>query len=146
MQTGKQRQLKAKFWNRVGNNPLIDPQSMSDADIADLVGSAEVKLWLANQEFRSWWFDDKLLQDLITIGAEEAIVRLIQIVQETEVGPREAISASAQVAAAKILLDFAGIAPAKKTEHTIKAEQLPNDEKALREYIETNARKLKAIE
>lgn len=146
MYNAKQKHLKAKFWTKVKDNPLIDPTRMSDSDVADLLSNAEVKLWLANAEFRNWWFDDKALQDLITLGAEEAIIRLIQIVQETNIGPREPVSAASQVAAAKILLDFAGLAPVKKTEHTVKADQLPNDEKALREYIESNARKLKAIE
>ena len=144
--TTEQKAAKAKFWNRVKDNPMRDAASMSDADIADIIGDITVKLWLRDAKFKAWFLDDKILHDLLTLGAEAAVKRLIAIVNETDVGPREAVSTSSQVAAAKILLDFAGMSPIKKTETTIKADDLPNDEKALREYIERNAKKLRVLD
>ena len=141
----KQKRAKIQFWRKVEDNPLIDASNLSNANIAEIVGDINVKLWLADPEFKAWFLDDKSLDDLLQLGAESAVERLISIVNETNVGPREAVSSSSQVAAAKILLDFAGMSPVKKTETTLKADQLPDDEKKLREYIETNAKKLKVI-
>lgn len=143
--TSAQRHAKAKFHNRIKNNPLMAADAMTDAEIADIVGDASVKMWLRDQAFRSWFLDDKVLDDLLTLGAEEAVRKLIEIVTEVNVGPQQAVSSSSQVAAAKLLMEFAGLKPANKTEHSIKAEELPNDEKALREYIARNAKKLKAV-
>lgn len=142
----KQKRTKIQFWRKVSDNPLVEPKNLSNAEIAEIAQEPQLKLWLANEEFRAWFMDDKALEDLLQLGAESAVERLISIVNETNVGPREAVSSSSQVAAAKILLDFAGLAPAKKTETTIKADQLPNDEAELRKYIEANAKKLKVLD
>lgn len=141
----EQKLAKAKFHNRIKDNPLANADCMTDTEIADMVGNASVKLWLKNDEFKAWFLDDKVLDDMLSLGAEEAIKKLIQIVTEVNVGPREAVSSSSQVAAAKLLLEFAGMKPAAKTEHTVKADELPNDEKELRKYIERNSKKLQAV-
>lgn len=141
----EQKHAKAKFHNRLKDNPMMSADAMTDSEIADIVGNASVKLWLKDSAFRAWFLDDKTLDDLLTLGAEEAVKKLIQIVTEVNVGPREAVSSSSQVAAAKLLMEFAGMKPAAKTEHTVKADELPNDEKELRKYIERNSKKLQAV-
>ena len=142
----KQKLAKAKLHNRAEDNPMMNIEVMTDEEISRVVGDAEVKVWLKDGNFRAWFTDDKTLSDVLTVGAEEAVKKLIEIVTETNVGPREAVSSSSQVAAAKLLMEFAGMKPAAKTEHTVTSSDLPNDEKKLREYIDANAKRLKAVD
>jgi hypothetical protein len=142
----KQKLAKAKLHNRAEGNPMMNIEVMSDVEISRVVGDAEVQVWLRDGSFRAWFLDDKTLNDVLTVGAEEAVKKLIEIVTETNVGPREAVSSSSQVAAAKLLMEFAGMKPAAKTETTVTSGDLPNDEKKLREYIEANSKKLKAVD
>jgi len=140
-----QKKAKVKLWNRCKDSPLLDPAHMTDRELVDIVGDTSLYEWLKDEEFRGWFLDSKVLDDMISLGAEAAVARLIKIVNEQVVGPRESVSSSSQVAAAKLLLEYAGMMPVKKTETVVKADQLPNDEKALRDYIEKNARKLKVL-
>ena len=142
---GAQKLAKARLHKKVEDNPLLNLEAMSDDEISHIVGDASVKMWLKDKAFRDWFLDDKTLEVILQVGAEEAIKKLIQIVTETNVGPREAVSSSSQVAAAKLLMEFAGMKPATKTEHTVTANELPNDEKQLRKYIEDNSKKLKGL-
>lgn len=139
--TAKMKTLKALFWSKAKDNPTIDPASVSDADIRDIVGESSLD-WLSDPELRAWFLDDRTLDRKLTVGAEEAVDLLIRIVRAKDVGPREAVSSSSQVAAAKLLLDFARLKPSEEKEGKLNPEDLPNDPKKLREYIEKNAKKL----
>lgn len=140
----KKSEAKSIFWRKVTDNPLIDPDHVSAKEAADIVGNPLVETWLEEDEYRTWFFDDKALDNLLEMGAEAAVARLIQIVNEHNVGPREAVSASSQVAAAKALMEYYLSKPSPK-EAKVDPNDLPNDEKGLREYIERNAKKLKVL-
>jgi hypothetical protein len=139
------REAKIKFWRKVQDNPLIDPSNVTPAEAAEIAGEPQLKIWLKDDSYRVWFFDDKALDNLLEMGAEAAVSRLIQIVNESNVGPREAVSASSQVAAAKALMEYYLSKPSPK-DAKVNAEDLPDDEKALREYIERNAKKLRVLE
>lgn len=140
----KKREAKVAFWKKVKDNPLVDSSNLSDQEAADLIRQPELTIWLRDDEYRSWFYDEDTLDKLLAIGAEASLSRLIAIVNETNVGPRETVSSSSQVAAAKALLEYFLSKPSPQ-EAKVSAEDLPNDEKALREYIERNAKKLRVL-
>lgn len=141
--TKHQRKAKARFWQAVADNPLIDPASLPTPEICRLAGSPVIARWAEDPEFTKWFTSKDEIKVLLRMGAEAAIERLIKIVQEDRVGPKEAVTSSAQVQASKLLMDFAGLAPATQKEVKITAQQLPEDEHELRKYIEAGYDKLK---
>lgn len=142
--TKHMRVAKARFWKAVEDNPLIDPTCLSVAEISRLAGSPTLPRWVRDNEgFKQWFTSKDEIKVMLKMGAEAAVDRLVKIVQEDRVGPKEAVSAGTQVQAAKLLLEFAGMAPAKQSEVRITKEQLPDDENELRQYIEAGVSKLK---
>jgi hypothetical protein len=142
--TKKQKELKARFHRLIKDNPLVDTASISNEDIRRLVGDSGME-WLSDPDIRAWFVDSKLLDDLLVMGAEEAVARLIEIVSTRDVGPREAVTSTAQVSAAKLLMEFAGMKPATKVEKTVTSGDLSDDPEELREYIKKNINKLESV-
>ena len=52
MATRKQRENKAKFWQRIKHNPLYNLSTITNADIAELAGDSDLKVQLANPKFK----------------------------------------------------------------------------------------------
>lgn len=141
-----QKQTKVRFHRLVKDNPMLDLESMSIKDIAEVCKEPQVLVWLKDDTFRAWFKDSKVLVDKVALGAEQAVDKLLQIINATEVGPNKAVTISNQLTAAKALLNMAGVAAPSKSEVKVSADQLPQDEKKLREYIKNNAAKLKVLE
>lgn len=146
--TRPQLKAKHKFWKAIEDNPLIgEVASLPNSEIARLAGTPSVIKWAKEDEqFKQWFADKDSLKVMIRVGAEAAVDRLVKIVSDDRVGPKEAVTASAQVQAAKLLLDFAGLAPAQQKEVKITSGQLPDNEKELRDYIEAGVKKLQLAE
>ena len=147
--TKTQLLAKAKFWRAVDGNPLLG--SVDDIPIPEvcrLAGTKSIILWAKEQEgFREWFKDSENIKDRISVGAEQAIDKLVHIINATaESGPGAVVTTGNQLTAAKLLLDFSGHKPADKQAIKVTADQLPDDERALRKYIAKNAEKLKVIE
>jgi hypothetical protein len=138
-----QRKLKAKLYSILVNNPMLRVESLTPGKIAALTGSVAVKSWMENPEFCSWLANKNHTKEMLDSGAEVAIERLIEIVQEREVGPSKAINAGAQVNAAKLLLEFSGLRPPSHRVVEYKDKDVADmDEAELRQYIEMEAPKM----
>jgi hypothetical protein len=147
--TKSQLMAKSRFWRAVQENPMlgsVDDLPMSE--VCRLAGTKQIVKWAQdNDEFRDWFKDPDNIKDRIQVGAEKAIDRLIDIISAAPESGRDAlVTTSNQIAAAKMLLDFSGHKPADKQAIKVSADQLPDDEAALRKYIAKNAEKLKVIE
>ena len=112
--TQLQREAKAAFWKRASDNPLLVPDKIRDADIRRLSPGGE-SLPLGYIEFREWFLDKDRHEVLLTAGREAALQKLIDKVNvpEDRVGQKGEISHVAQINAAKVLLDKAGIGEEK---------------------------------
>lgn len=140
---------KAKFWAAVDSNPMIsDVDGLPMSEVARLAGTKSVATWASgSEEFKAWFRDRADIKARISFGAELAIDKLIEILGTPADAGRDAIvTTKDQLAAAKELLAYSGHRPADKSEHKVTADQLPNDEKELREYIQKQASKLKLID
>lgn len=141
--TPSQREVKARFWARASENPLIDPASLPVARVAEIAQSAAVRTWMADPTFAAWFLNKDSARHQIEAGVEIAVQRLVEILRSTDVGPKGSVTAAAQVNAAKLLLEYAGYAPPSRREVVFHDKQIQGmDEPALRAYIDANVRQL----
>ena len=130
----KQKKSKQQFWRRSAKQATnADPHKLTNIQIARLAGDASLTTYLADPIFYDWFMNEKSEQDLLKSGAEGAIRCLIDIIS----GAQEVKSATAQVTAAKILLDMAGYGPNKTKEIVYKDQEIGKmSEDELKDYIQ----------
>jgi hypothetical protein len=138
--TDKLRTTKQRFWRVIRKQgATADPTKLLHTQIARLAGDQKLNTYLADPEFYTWFLDDRSEEDMLKAGAESAIQRLIDIIT----GVQEVQSATAQVTAAKILLEMAGFGPKQVKEVVYKDEAISKmDETELREYIKKQTEQL----
>ena len=142
-------EAKSRFWRSVRDNPLVtDVDGLPMTEVCRMAGSQSIGKWADEHEgFKTWFADPNSIQDKIAVGAEKAVDRLIEILNtEAGTGRDAVVTTSHQLTAAKELLAYSGHKPAEKQVEKVSADQLPDDEAALRKYIEKNAKKLKVLE
>jgi len=106
----RMRQAKARFHNKVGISPLEEPENMSIAKVAQLCGCNAYREWNSLEGFRDWFFNRESAKDLLMAASEEAVYKLWELVS-AESG--KLFTPTAQVNAAKTLLEYGGFAPPK---------------------------------
>lgn len=144
--TAHQREMKARFWSRVEINPLLEPSRMSNAAVAQVTGSPMINTWFKDLAFRDWFFSKDTARHKIEAGVEVAVNRLIEILESRDVGPRGAVTAAAQVNAAKLLLEFAGYAPASRKEVIFHDKDvLDMDEAELKAFVAKQVKQQKLV-
>lgn len=133
--TKTQRLAKARFWQKLESNPLVDVRCLTDHDIGVMAETTQLPKWKADPDFLMWFTDDTTVDAEIEAGVEVAVKRLLEIIETRDVGPREAVTTTHQLAAAKMLLEYSSLAKPAETEST--PTQLPDDVRKLKEVIET---------
>jgi hypothetical protein len=138
--TDGQRKAKQRFWRRIkaqGTN--ADPTKLTNIQIARLAGAQKLTTYLGDPLFHDWFLNERAEEDLIKSGAEGAIKCLMDIIS----GAQEVKSATAQVTAAKILLDMAGYGAQQKKEIVYKDAEIGKmTEDELKDYIQRQAERL----
>lgn len=145
--TRPQMRAKARFWQAAQDNPLVDVTCLSLAEIERMSDCRSIAAWSKEHEdFYRWFTSPDEMKVLIREGVEAGVARLVKIVQEDRVGPREPVTTSNQLAAIKLLMEVSGML-ANKSEVTVKTQQqLPEDEHDLKKYIAAGVEKLKLAE
>lgn len=139
-----QSAAKARFWAAVEGNPLVDIASLSNAEVSRMAGTTTVVRWASEVPgFMDWMLRKDEVPVLIKSGAELAVKKLLDLVTAPSTGDRGDVPHAVQMAAAKLLLDYSGHAPAQQKNITVQQGQLPEGEQALREYIEAGVKQLK---
>lgn len=142
-----QREAKATFWKRASNNPLLTPDKIKDSDIRRLSPGGNA-LPLGSTEFREWFLDKDRFEVLLESGKELALRKLLEIVAtpDSEVGGRGQLSHTAQINAAKTLLDKANVGEAHIVVADSHIEQMSEED--LEEFIAQKQAKpqLKAVD
>lgn len=145
--TATQREVKARFWARVAENPLIDPATLSVERIVEISGCRALARWFIDPSVEAWFRNKDSARHRIEAGVEVAVRRLVEILEDTDIGPKGRVTAAAQVNAAKLLLEYAGYAPPSRREVVFHDKEIHNmDEKKLRAYIDSNVRHLAPAE
>jgi hypothetical protein len=128
-------EAKAKLHFEVKNNPmLLNVESLSESQVCQHAGVSHTtyKRWKENNEhFYAWFINKDSNVQLLESGVHSALQAAINILEDEEVGQKGGPKYSDQIAAAKLVLEYAGYAPVKKTQNTTKAgglEDLSEDE------------------
>lgn len=141
--TKPQAMAKSRFWSSVQGNPLLSPESLPAAKVAQLAGNQQVREWFIDLEFRDWFLNKDATRQLLESAVEPTIKRLLSIIECTEVGPKGEVTAASQVNAAKLILEFAGYAPPKQRIVEYRDKEIASmDEAELVSYIQKNSTKL----
>lgn len=135
-----QRKSKSRFWRRVKKQGTNDSANkLSNIQIARLAGDQNLTTYMADPLFHDWFMNENSEEDLLKSGAEGAIRCLMDIIS----GAQEVKSATAQVTAAKILLDMAGFGAKQQKEVVFKDEQIGKmSEDELKDYIQKQSERL----
>jgi hypothetical protein len=116
---------------------MLDPAHLTDAEIERITQTKAIRDWAKNPDFMLWFTNDKTVDIEIEAGTEKAVQRLIEIIETKDVGPREAVTTTHQLAAIKTLLEYSSTKPQSEEEQKpLSAEDLPDDEKRLLKLIE----------
>ena len=102
-----QREAKARFWLALGDNYLGDASQLGMPEVVAKAGTQNVRVWLEDAEFEIWFFRPDCPQVILRAAADSAVTALWGILENLEE------KASAKIAAAKIILEYGGFAPAK---------------------------------
>lgn len=148
MANKKQREHKAKFWQRIKNNPLYNLNTISNAEIAELAGDSDLKVQLANPKFKDWFMDQDSNKSLLESGAETAIQKLIEIVSygAADMGNGKLVKAGEQIKAAEIILKMAGYEPVKHKQIAYSDKDINEmDERQLEEFIKSRNAPVKSL-
>jgi len=149
--TKKQRLIKATFYRKAKDNPLVaDISAPTNDEIALLTGCDDVHNWMKDIEFSNWFLEQDSNKSLIASGCQLAIEKLIYILGlegEDSVGPKCETTSAAQVKAAETILRLGGFEPPKMpVKITSGDKELDDmDEKEMKKFIADNMPKVVKI-
>ena len=122
-----QKEAKAKLLHKTSDNIMVGSlDSLTTAQLAKYAGVSSIDHWINTEGFKDWFLDKDSNDHLIQSAADSAIRAAIAILEDPEVGQKGAPGYKDQLAAAKMLLEFAGYAPVKKKEVTNKEDPSAN--------------------
>ena len=128
------------------SNPLLTKDEMTPKDIAEFMGMSDLQVSLANVDVRKWFIEGNTDKDMVRAVVESALDRLRKIIEEDKTGPKEAVTAAAQVNACKIVLEMADFAPPKqKVIEYADKEVGEMTEEALLKFIADKTKKLQEV-
>lgn len=106
----EQRKVKAAFWTRFAENPLCEPADIQMGDIQRLVGDSRLQRWWTLPGFKEWFRNQEEFREIVESAVYLALDKLREILSSDD--PK---MASAQVNAAKLLLEVGRKMPQKQT-------------------------------
>lgn len=101
--TEAQSRIRAKFWARVADNPLLDVQSISLAQAQQLTQSAALATWWNKSGFREWFLSATVVDERLDYLLHLALASAEDILLNTD--PK---AQSARVQMVKIVAEMAG--------------------------------------
>ena len=133
-----QSKFKASLYARFKDK--LDWSVLDGIKLQTLTGSRSVaKWWDDDEQFRDWVQEKDTVDLMLKSSAEISIDRLRDIVLEDSVGPTGRVTAASQVAAARLLLEFAGYAPASHKVIEYRDKEIEKmSEVELRDYVRKN--------
>lgn len=136
-----QSKFKSQLYAKHPNLSLADHNPTS---LQTLTGNRSVVKWSQEEGFWDWLSEKETVRRLLEASSESAVKRLLDIVTEESVGPAGRVTAANQVAAARLILEFAGFTPPshKVVEYRDKdIEKMSENE--LKEFIASNLKLVK---
>jgi hypothetical protein len=124
--TADQRLVKAEFQTALADGP--HPEKITAAFAVQITGRSVIEKWWSVEGFRSWFLDSKSFDNRAEALANAALEVAGNIMFAAE-------KDGDKLAAAKFLIEVAGKVKKAKTEVKFLDDSIPDDPKALDEYI-----------
>lgn len=135
------RKVKAAFWAVVADNPIHSPESLTAEQLVRITGEGRARKYLTEPGFREWLLNRDEFRQKLEYVAQLALDRLeIILTDEDE-------HSSAQVAAAKLILEAASKMPKRNQTEPQYADARIQEmgKKELAEYIRRNLAVLPSV-
>lgn len=140
--TTPQAKFKAKLY---AAHPNCNPLELTPQQLQTMTGNRSVVRWCTEEGFLEWLAEKDTVKRLLDAASETAVKRLLDIVAEDSIGPQGRVTAASQVAAAKLILEFAGFSPPNHKIVEYRDKDINEmSAKELREFVNKNL-KLVAI-
>jgi hypothetical protein len=136
-----QSKFKASLYAK---HPKIVVSELTPQQLQTLTNNRSVVKWAEQEGFLEWLGEKDTVRRLLEATSESAVACLMSIVTETDVGPAGRVTAANQVAAARLILEYAGFTPPshKVVEYRDKdIEKMTETE--LKDFIATNLKLVK---
>jgi len=126
----EQRKAKSAFWARFNENPTCEPQDITRELAIRLSGDNRITKWWGQDGFREWFRNRDEFRQRMEYLASLALDRLEALLCDPKANP------SAQVNAAKLIMEVARKTPSKQAVERYLDEQIGQmDKKQLEDYI-----------
>ena len=110
----EQMRAKAAFWDAAQGHwkPV---ESLTQAEVVRMSGarSGSMARWLTQPEFVAWFYNKNAAKHRVMAAAEAAVDALMETLRSDD--PK---MAGAKVRAAELILNYSGMQPVKKVEHS----------------------------
>jgi hypothetical protein len=127
----EQRRLKQAFWARFNDNPVCDPQDITRSIVEAVAPDSRINRWWPQSGFKEWFINKEEFREEVDALVFLALDRMKRILISED--PK---MASAQVSAAKLLMDVGRKMPPKiSTEKFLDEKIHQMDRKQLEEYL-----------
>lgn len=134
----EQRRLKQAFWTRFNDNPVCDIPDISKSIVGSIAPDHRLDRWWPQPGFKEWFCNKEEFREEVDSMVFLALDRLKRILISED--PK---LASAQVNAAKLLMDVGRKLPSKTTQERYLDEKINQmDARQLEEYIAKSVRLL----
>lgn len=101
--TEAQSRIRAKFWARMADNPLLDPQAITLAQAQQMTQSAALNTWWNRAGFKEWFLSATVVDERLDYLLHLALASAEDILLNTD--PK---AQSARVQMVKIVAEMAG--------------------------------------
>jgi hypothetical protein len=128
-----QRKMKSALWVILADNPLLSAETITPEDVVKFTNERRVRKWWSEPGFREWLMNQDEFRQRLEYHAHLALDRLEAILMDDDSNP------SAQVQAAKLIIEAANKMPPRVTKEVYADERIQTmDRKQLEEYIRRN--------
>jgi hypothetical protein len=136
----EQRKAKSAFYARFNDNPVCEPQDITQALAAKLAGDNRINKWWAQEGFKEWFRNRDEFRQRMEYLTNLAIDRLEAIL----IDPKS--NSAAQVSAAKLIMEVAKKMPSKQAVEQYLDEKIAQmNRQQLEEYISKSVKLLRPV-
>jgi len=136
-----QSKFKASLYAK---HPRVQVSELTPQQLQTLTGNRSVVRWAEQEGFLEWLAEKDTVKRLLEATSESAVKCLMNIITETDVGPTGRVTAANQVAAARLILEYAGFTPPSHRVVEYRDKDIEKmSETELKEFIATNLKLVK---
>jgi len=123
--TPNQRKVKSAFWARYRDDPVIQPELMTVAEIQQLIHAPSMEKWWADKSFRSWFLNADEWRHQLEFIMDEWIARAATLLTSGVLSDKDFLQFG------KLMADISGRASGGAAQKQITKELSPEQSRKL---------------